>query len=159
MILFESKDVTLRDAEYSDIKDMAPNMRRGEVDEIWAAHHFTPEEALVYSFSVSMEIYSAVFMGKVVAMFGIVPRSLVDNHALVWLLTTDGVEKMPIRFLRLSRKVIRFFHMRYKTLYNFVDSRNSQCLNWIRWSGGKVFEAQPYGVEKMPFNRFVFGGN
>lgn len=158
MISYDKDDLTIRPTQERDIAMMKDSMRKEEIDEVWASYHFTPFQALSNSFYLSSESYTVVFRGLPVAMFGLVPDKNKEGCALVWLLTSTEVEKIWIRFLKLSRKVIEGLRESYPVLYNYVDSRYEKSIKWIKWCGGEVFAPEAYGIEKLPFNYFVFGG-
>jgi hypothetical protein len=157
-IYYENAGLIIRDAEIDDIDKMKDNLREADKQEIWASDHHTPEKALWDSYHLSTEKMVAVFNGELVAMFGIVPVSLLDNKAVVWMLTTNAIEKMPLRFLKLSKKFIGLLRERYSMLFNFVDARHKKSIDWLNWCGASFFPPQDYGVEHLPFQQFVFGG-
>lgn len=157
MIHYKKNDVVICDASLMDIFLMEGKMRPMEISEVWASEHLTPKEALLKSYEKSTGKLTLWYQGQVVAMFGIVPESLLSNRAMVWLLTTDTIYKMKISFAKLSLRVLSLMLSRYGLVYNFVDARNEQCLNWLRWLGANIYPAQPYGLDSLPFHYFEFG--
>lgn len=158
MKYYEEQGVIVRDAEVSDVFKLAKNMRRQERDEIWAEAHLGPEEALFTSYRRSAFAYSVFFGDELIAMFGVVPESLVSDRGIVWMLTGDGVQKIWIRFLRASRHFVEFLRTKYPMLYNFVDVRHERAIAWLRWIGADIFPPEAHGIDKMPFCYFTFGG-
>lgn len=148
----------LRDADERDIEFMKYSLREAEVLEIWASDHMSPEEMLTASMKRSSESFTLVHKEKIVGMLGLVPDSLISERATVWLLTTNEIYSMWIRFLKISKPIIEGLQAKYPVLYNFVDSRNEQCLRWLRWCGAKVYPPESHGADGMPFNYFTFGG-
>jgi len=159
MIYYDDKNgFTIRDSERGDIELMKDRLREADKQEIWASDNHTPEEALRSSFNLSTEKLTVVFNGEPVAMFGIVPVTLLDDRAIVWMLTTDLIEKVSVRFLKLSKKFINLLREKYGILFNFVDVRHKKSIDWLEWCGAKLFKPEIYGVERLPFHYFVFGG-
>lgn len=157
MIYYEDRRVLIRDAEEADVGRMADRMREIEKAEVWASHRFTPQEALTVSYQGSTKRLSITLDGEVVAMFGIVPDSLLDKNACVWLLTTESVNRMWVRFLKVSRAMVSLLRAQY-TLYNWVDCRYEKSIKWVQWCGGKLSDAAPFGPDGLPFRFFSFEG-
>jgi hypothetical protein len=156
--IYDEHNVLIREAQFDDIKGLAQNMRKAEVDEVWSESHLGPEKALRLSFHRSSLKYSLFFKDRIVAMFGVVPESLLSDHAQVWMLTSNEIDRMKIRFLKLSRKFIEFLRERYPVLQNFVDCRHERSIAWLEWLGAEVSPPESYGPDNMPFRFFTFGG-
>ncbi len=154
-LYYNQDGIVVRRSVLSDIDKMKNNLRQSDVQEIWASHHHTPESALEYC--VKNTIFSCtVENGKPIAIFGINPTSILGNTAVVWMLATDDLEKIQRRFLRHSKHFIAMMQGFYPTLYNWVDTRNTQSIAWLKFCGAKLEEAKPYGEEQLPFHYFVF---
>lgn len=157
MIIFQGNDVIVRDSEAGDVPRMKDRMRPAEISEVWASHHFSPFQALSKSWENSTGKMTFLYRGEIGGMFGVAPESLLSDRALAWLLTTDTIYQMRISFLRLSKKLIDVMLGRYGHLYNYVDARNIECLNWLEWMGAKIYPPEIMGVDNMPFHYIVFG--
>lgn len=155
-VYYKSRRLQIRTALFLDIKSMKDNLRKEEIDELYASHHWTPEEGLSNSFSSSSSSLVATIDGKPFAMFGIVPDSLLGRTAQVWLLTTNDIPKIKMRFLKMSKLVIRFFLIQYPILYNYVDARHKLSIEWLKWCGAILNPAQAFGLEQVPFHFFTF---
>lgn len=146
-----NEKVKVRETVPGDIIVMKDRLRKEDIDEIWASHNSTPEQSLTYSFLASTECYTIVLGDVPVAMFGIVPDTLIGEKACLWLLSTDLVDKMKKSFLVICRKYIDIFLSQYPILYNFVDFRYKKSLQWLQWCGAKISDPEPMGIEQMPF--------
>jgi len=159
---YDKGGVIVRDANINDIDlweiDPYHQMRPLEVSEVWASHHLRPKEAVSVSCLDSVQAFTIIHDYHLVGMFGIVPDSLIGERAQVWLLTTEEIYNMRIRFLKLTRHFIDEMRKSYPVLYNWVDARNEQCVRWLKWAGAEVFPPETHGVDKMPFHYFVLGG-
>ncbi len=162
MIYYDQNDVIVRDSIMNDVDlwtlDPFNEMRPLEVMEVWASDHWNPTEAVFMSWARSLKSYTIFHKKKLVGMFGVIPDALVGERARVWLLTTHEIERMGIRFLKLSREYIGRLRDGYPVLYNWVDARNEQCLKWLRWCGAEVYPPETFGKDGLPFHYFTLGG-
>ncbi len=158
MIYYDKNNVIVRDAKRRDIEKLKLSMRKEEIDEVMASHGHTPEEALLFCFNSSTERLTFLYKGEVMGMFGISTSCLLSDSASIWLLTSESINKMWIRFLKLSRGFIKSILTRYSVLYNYVDKRHSISISWLKWCGADIQEAKPYGKMGLPFHYFEFRG-
>lgn len=148
--------VIVRDSIASDVDYLKDKLRYSDVREIWRSHNHTPEDALKISLDKS-SVCLTIFINKIpVGMFGINPETLLGDKAIIWLLATDDILKIKIRFLRNCKKFINFILKDYSVLYNYVDNDNVDSIKWLKFIGAKVHDPVEYGVEKMPFRLFLF---
>jgi hypothetical protein len=142
---------TKQDAEY-----IAKHMRKADIEEIWASHHYTPEEAMAFTIEKTMFCLTVSVEGVPVVMFGVNGESILGDRGIVWMLATDDIQKIAFRFVRHSKKFINLMQEFYPYMYNYVDSRNSTSIFWLKMIGAKIQDAQPHGVEGKLFHYFYF---
>ena len=146
-----------RDAEISDIASLKDSLRSSTVDELWACHHFTPEQSLFYSFSNSIFCFSIIVDGECLGMGGILrPKDLMTDRAALWFLTSQKLDKVERSFLRQCRDFMRTMLDYYPILYNYVDVRNKPAIAWLKWIGAEFGETIPFGVDNRMFQYFEF---
>jgi hypothetical protein len=136
-----------------DVVDLAPNLRYADKREILARSGHSAEQALTLAYLES-GIYCRSILdnyGKVVGMFGIVPKT--ETSALIWMLGSDGLLKIVKPFLRECRTVVNGFNELYPHLYNIIDSRNLVHLKWLRWCGFSIL--QPHIINDVKFYEFA----
>lgn len=155
---YKSKLATVRDAEISDVFLLAPNMRQADREEVWKSHHKSPEDALLEGFTHSMICLTVEYHEAPVAMFGIVPHTILGNTATIWLLGSDKIVEIQRAFAKYSRHFIDMFLVYYPHLSNYVDVQNRQSIRWLRWCGAEFGPIASYGAEKQPFIYFYFRG-
>ena len=147
----------MRGATLEDCYNLAPKLRKQDIEEIKANANIKPKDALIQGFQLS-EVPVAIFDDKeeIVCMLGCCPTNI-RSAAIVWLLASDGLAKnIPFRFLKHSRGVTDIFQKRYPVLYNFVDARNTLHLKWLKWLGFTIINKHyDYGYEKRLFYEFV----
>ena len=136
------------------VKELSLSMRKPDVEEIWAAGHLTPKQAIFLSLGVSSNDGTALVNGKVMCMFGVGMLSILSNIGVPWMLGTSLMDEHAHHFLRKSRKWINKVKEEYPLLINYVDARNVMSIRWLKWMGFKMFPAEPYGAQGLPFHRF-----
>lgn len=146
----------MRGATLEDCYELAPKLRKEDIEEIKANANYKPEDALIQGFQFSeVPLVIANEKDEVVSMFGCCPITNTPS-ALVWLLASDGLQKISKPFLRNNRMVIDIFQKRYPILYNFVDVRNTLHIRWLKWCGFTfINKHEQFGFERKPFYEFI----
>src|SRR3989304_5004463 len=80
---------------------LARRMRVRDCDEVLASDHQIPLEAIEVACCVSEFIRTIVIDGEIAAMFGV--RAIRPDVGIIWLLTTDTVDRKPCAFWRTMR--------------------------------------------------------
>jgi len=88
---------------------------------------------------------SVVWVGKAdgieVCAVGLIPLSVLSDHAMIWLTHTQICEAHPLRFIRWSRKVLHEAHSLYPNLFGYCVNIRSQA--WLEWLGAE-FSGQTF---------------
>ena len=139
---------------------MAPLMSAQDVAEI-EAMGFTPREALGYSLNGSTVADCALVDGVPAALWGICPRSLLGERALLWMLGTPAVQQNARALLVLSRYFADWAQERYPVLEALIDSRHDKALRWVKWLGFKSTGGCTTlrGVRFIGFERGAYHGD
>lgn len=152
---YDDGKIRVRNSVKADIDLLAPKLRESDIQEIWASNNATAYEALKEGIEKSI-FCATVENGSPIAMFGIYADNLLGEKGNVWLLASEDLTKIQIKFLRQSKKFIKLMLEYYKMLENYVDCRNEKSIQWLRFCGAKFDEPKPYGVENKMFMRFQF---
>lgn len=126
--------VRVREARFEDIALM--ELREADRQEVLALG-VEPQEALQLSFQNSTMAFTMFNNGNPLAMFGVAPVTILGDRAIVWLLTTNEVNKCKKTFANYSRLFIDYFLQHYPTLENYVDARYKTSINWLKWCGAE----------------------
>jgi hypothetical protein len=90
--------------------------------------------------------------GEVIAMFGIVPATLLGYAANAWFLGSPDLRKIKKSFVVLSRKWIAHFLLDYPMLWNVVDARYRESLTWLESCGAVLHKPVDInGNQFIPF--------
>ena len=152
---YDDGKLRVRKSTKADAYGIAVNMRQSDRNEIWASNHLDPIDALKKGIELSVYCRT-IENGKPIAMFGICPRDILGTSATIWMLATDDLNKINMRFLRHSKEFVNAMLDYYEYLENYVDVRNQKSIEWLTFLGAKFDEPAPYGVEGKPFQHFSF---
>ena len=137
------------------IEFIADHMREADVEEVWASAQLQPLEALRLSVMVSEQALTGTADGEPICIFGCGRKSLLDTTGIPWLLGTDKIDRHAKGFMQRNKTIIKEWMERYELLENWVDSRNTKSVAWLRWLGFEIQEASPYGAFGLPFHHFT----
>jgi hypothetical protein len=154
MVTYEIVSATQEHAE-----EVALKMRQVDVDEVWAAWHVTPAQAISMSMRGTRDTKAGLVDGKVMCIFGVAQRTALSTTGCPWLMATPRVKKHAMAFLRGTRGYMDKIKGQYAVLQNYGDARNTEAFRWMRWLGFTIFPAEPYGVEQLPFHKFLMYGD
>jgi len=144
---------SVRKAVMQDAVFLAKNMKEMDKLECKYSHDDTPLDALLSCFSQKdAENYSIVDTnGYVYGMFGVNSDPELENYGVIWLLSSDKLQKFPISFFKESKKWIEKLHYNYEHIYNMVYEENWQSLKWLQLCGFKPIGTKIVGRYKKKF--------
>jgi hypothetical protein len=147
-------------AEPKHIESMLGRIRQADRDEFAAGWSLTPEAGLRKGIHVSSHCWAGIWNGRVIAIAGLCPTSLVGDHAVPWMVGTYDLERPELRrkFLDVSKGVLAYMLTLYPHLENWVDARNRMAVRWLKWLGFTLDEPVPYGPMGLPFHHFEIRG-
>ena len=153
---FYNKDgIVVRRSNLKDAHYLSANLRDSDVREIWDSDNITPEEALLQGLDQSI-FCCTILNGSPLAMFGIVPETVLGNKASIWMLATEGLSKINIKVIRDSKHFIKIMLAYFPYLHNYVSNDNKESIKWLKFCGAKIKEPEVYGKEKKLFRYFSF---
>ena len=133
---------------------LAGHMRKPDREEIWAAAHERPSDAIIKSLQVSRDASTGFADDRLVCMFGVGSPMICSTLGVPWMLATDELERCARPFLRRSRKAVGEMMNGYQVLRNHVDARNTAAIRWLGWVGFDISPAEPFGIDGLPFHPF-----
>jgi hypothetical protein len=131
---------------------VAANMRPADIQEV-EAFGSAPLGALVQGITNSCRCHTMLVDGEPAMIWGV--TQLMDDMWSPWALGTNGIKKIRKTFLAFCRKDIQDVIAKYPLLYNRVDARNQEAIDWIKWMGFEVLPAEPAGINGELFHPFV----
>lgn len=146
--------VLVRGSLQEDILSVTARLRHEDRIEVIAQGYKSPEQAITESYRASTIRFTLEKDGVPIAMFGLVPDSILGDKAGVWLLGTEDIATVKKSFCEFSRKVIKYFVGQYPILFTQVDGRYTKTHRWLKWLGAKKGKA--YKLDGIVFNNFYF---
>jgi hypothetical protein len=146
---------TVRKTKEQDCLILSKIMRKVDKQEIWSSGRFKPIEALLDGFNLSKGNCYTLFLNMdIVGIFGV--SKVQDNIGVVWLMGSDNLTKYKKEFYKVSREYLELFLKEFKTVFNYVDERNTTTSKWLQKLGFKLIKREPeFGEDKIPFNLFL----
>ena len=135
---------------------IASRMREADKQEVWAAMHHTPEEAVLFSLQGSGDggAWVGTYEGTPLCAFGCGQWSVLALMGMPWLLTSEDLGRHTLTFMHETKRYIEDLQTRYSILQNYVDARHEVAIRWLEHIGFILDDPIPFGVEQIPFHRF-----
>jgi hypothetical protein len=144
----------IRPATYEDCLTLAPVLRKEDKDEVWASGRHLPEEALIRCLRTTPNTKVGVVDGEIICMFGVSPAKDM-RIGIPWMLGSDGIKKISKEFLRRNRDALDEVSIGYSTLINYVWSKNTTHIRWLKWMGFTIETSSMHvGHDQEIFYRF-----
>lgn len=145
-------EIAVVPATLAHAEAIASRMRTADAFEVLMMSGSDPLTALRRGLALSIEAWAGTVDGLPVCLFGIVPRSLLSDVAIPWLLGTDEIALHAWAFLRRNRAVVARWRIQYRRLENFVWAGNEAAIRWLDWLGFAFDEElEINGVNWLPF--------
>jgi hypothetical protein len=153
------RDAFVREVREGDVEELVANLRPADRDECAALIGEGREaEGIRNSVRLSTHLWAGEAEGRVAAIFGVVPVSLLGGQGAPWLMGTPLIDRHRGAFIRLNRTYIPQMLDTYPHLVNIVDARNVRSIAWLKRLGFEVHAPLPLGVAGRPFHLFTMGG-
>ena len=145
--------ISVRKSTKEDARYIATNLREADKMELKALGIQNNYACLKDAISETV-CYTGYLYEKPVTMFGISP--IEAGVGSVWLLGTDDIaERMPVSFLKYSKRLLPHLMEWYTIACNMVDKRNTVHINWIKWLGFSFIREVTFGPENNIFYEFA----
>ena len=136
--LYEKNQIRLRTACVKDATALAAVLRQKDQEELAAVWPGALPEKLISRFiKISSVAVALTHEEKLVALGGIYPFAWLGHRACVWLLTGEEVEKIPVTFVKLAKRLLQVWLARYPVLTNRVDERYLAAQRLVNRLGGE----------------------
>lgn len=145
-----------RPATLDDAYDLAPKLRKVDVQEVKDSSGVDPLQALLISVTASSEAYSIIAAdGEVIGMFGVSPTAD-PEMGVPWLLCSDRLPEVRKEFIPQSAEWVIEVNKKFPVLFNYVAKDNKVAIRWLRHLGFTFTQLiENFGVGQKPFYEFV----
>lgn len=151
-------NVVFKKTTEEHINILSDSIRHEERLEVYRSTCQTPKEALMRSFRVSSDIFTAIIEDEIVCISGAAPYSMLGYAASPWMLTSEHMKKHPRQLLKYTKLVVDVWRHNYRMLENYVDSDYQQSLRWAKWAGFTIDDPKPRGYRGDMFCRIWMEG-
>jgi len=115
-------------------------MRQEDITEALDLGGLSPSEAIRVAVKASCapgKAYIAYVNKSPEVIFGVAPSGACLGVGHPWLLGTDVISRLPIRFVRESLRYVTEWLQEYPILTHIVDGRNTTHIRWLEHMGFK----------------------
>lgn len=161
MIFFHNLADTSDEQTMAWLSHIAANLRPSDWDEMRATNPLLtlgdPDPLVLLTSSLMMSKFAWVICedGVPFCIFGAAPDD--HGHGIIWMLGTPGMatRSASLAVARRTRRYVLDLLEQWPRLYNHIDARNSQSLQWLLWSGFEIEAVDlHHGREQRPFYLF-----
>jgi hypothetical protein len=90
-----------------------------------------------------------------VAIYGVGDYGGLPNVGVPWMLATDDLEKYQLTFLKKCKSRVQDMHDSFGTLMNYVHSKNTVSIQWLKWMGFELGDPIVMGHAGETFHCFA----
>lgn len=141
-------------ASDAHVDAMAPLLREGDRQEIWAAAGLGAREGLALSLAASVYAWTWLVEDVPACMFGVSCPDRSSGTGIPWLLSGGLVDRHWRPFLKYHRPFLARMRRDFDLLTNWVDASYGQAIHWLHWMGFTILPAAPYGPFGLPHHPF-----
>lgn len=98
---------------------------------------------------MSGEMWTAWIGGDLVAIWGLIPPSLLSSQAYLWMHSTDAVREHTFLFVRHSQRMVERMLKHYEIIIGHCEVEAAHSRRWLRWLGAE------FGSPSGPFVPFT----
>lgn len=97
----------------------------------------------------STRVWAGAVDDQLVAMWGLIPPTLLSDTAYLWLFTTDHLRDHVFIFIRHSQRAVKAMLAEYPTIVGHTKINNTRAIQWLRWLGAEF--GDPINNDVRPF--------
>lgn len=94
------------------------------------------------------EVWVGTYDDQLACVLGLIPPTMLSDHAYLWMFHTDVVKGHEFIFVRYSQRMVEKFLERYSIIVGHTDPKEERSVRWLKWLGAEYGE--PNG-DWMPF--------
>jgi len=145
--------IWIRYALPGDDKALLANMRKKDIEEC-KAYGMSPGRALRTSINNSLYVKSVWLDDAIIAMVGL-SGPIISESGCAWMLTGNGIEKVPISFARVARMETDSMLKYKKILFNYVSVDYPEAARFFDIIGFHVSQPVVAGKNGNMFHRII----
>lgn len=87
--------------------------------------------------------------GRVIAVWGLIPPTLMSDIAYLWLFTTKNLTRHTFIFIRHSQRAVQAMLEEFPTIVGHAELTNRKSIQWLKWLGAEF--GDPVSDRAVPF--------
>lgn len=107
------------------------------------------QETMQRTLNNSSHIWVGVDDDKVLAIWGVIPPTLLSDRAYLWMFHTPHLQEHVFVFVRHSQRVVQEALGIYPILVGHAVIGNTRAIRWLKWLGAEFGE--PINGKVLPF--------
>jgi len=151
--------IEIRPSNIHDVEFIAKNLRRADQEEITAATGLDAFSSLARGFYRGILTFTAFRAGVPIGLFGTSSVLPVEGErvAWIWMVGTDQLTVNPKELMQISKEWLPVLSLQADAMMNYVDSRNTKHINWLKHLGFSVDEEESVFLHnpEVPFFPFT----
>lgn len=144
-----------------DVEEMAECIRPMDALE----NHIITLQPLIHTlqqvYKRSEKAYAARFNGRLLCIFGRMPRTILSGDCNLWMVATSMIDedkKAMLAFARVSKSIVHRMAKNYERAWNIVYDKNHRTIRWLKHCGFQ-FDEKPIMINGHGFYRFELKGS
>lgn len=140
------------------VVELAERMSPEDLIEVHKLGYGTALEAVRASVDLSMECWTCVLDGEVLAIYGLLPQSVIRGQVNLWMLTTDLAIKRKKSFVRCAKHVLTHLKSQWKAVSVGIAADHDRALRLAARFGFRPqlrYPAPVSGAECVLYQREV----
>lgn len=106
------------------------------------------QESMHRAIMNSTHLWLGIDEGQVLAIWGLIPPTLMSDSAYLWLFTTKHLRQHSFILVRHSQRLVQQMLLDYPLIHGHGHVGARRSLRWLRWLGAEFDEPQG---EFLPF--------
>lgn len=152
-------DVLIRPTEPGDAERLYANLRAADRAECEAYGERDLEAVLRSSVERSVLCWTGIVNGELAAILGVTPLSILSGIGSPWMLGTEVLDRHSRILIRHTPQYIARMLEAFPHLVNFVHTKNTTSVRWLRRLGFVLHDPVPYGARGELFHFFEMKAN
>lgn len=145
--------VWIRQTVPGDFKALLANIRRKDIEEC-KAFGISPGRGLRNSINNSLYTKSVWLNENIIAMIGLC-GPVISEAGVPWMLTGNGIEKVPLTFVRVAKKEIAEMLTYKSVLSNYVSADYPEAVRFFEILGFFVSRPKQVGKHGAMFHQII----
>jgi hypothetical protein len=107
------------------------------------------QETMQRAMANSTRVWLGEDDGAVIAVWGLIPPTLMSDVAYLWLFTTKNLTRHTFIFIRHSQKAVQAMLSEFPMIIGHAELANHKSIQWLKWLGAEFGE--PIAGKAIPF--------